>query len=158
MKKTQFYIFVVAAFLVAAAVGVASRPACDVEASELPMETRKATVGVMDQFGEEAMRLGSAIAWVESRCNPAAVNGNCVGYLQISPIMVREANRLLGWECFTYDDRLDEQGSLAIFYTIMAHHNPTLDIHRACRIWNGPGVSAWYIREVTEAYNRINNK
>ena len=85
-----------------------------------------------------------AFAWVESRHNPNAVNGNCVGYLQISPIMVREANRMAGEERFTLDDRWDKEKSIDMFRVIMEKKNPTLDIDKACIIWNGRGCSQQY--------------
>lgn len=54
-------------------------------------------------------RLLSAIEWVESRCNPSAVGdgGRAVGVLQVWPITVADANRILGREEFSLADRLD---------------------------------------------------
>lgn len=103
----------------------------------------------------DIMRLAYATAWVESRWSADAVNGSCVGFLQISPIMVREANRLLKFECFTETDRWDEQASIAIYHVVMDYHNPEADIVKACRIWNGAGVSQRYIEQVTAKYNEL---
>lgn len=81
-----------------------------------------------------------ALAFVkqESNFNHAAVSpcGRCVGCLQLSEIMVREANRIVGFDCFCYDDRYDRQGSYAIFKIVQQHHNPNLEIDRAIDIWN----------------------
>lgn len=108
-----------------------------------------------DNHEMDIMRLAYATAWVESRWNEAAVNGSCVGFLQISPIMVREANRLLGFDCFVDGDRWDEQASIAIYHVVMDYLNPTADIVKACKIWNGAGVSQQYIQKVTDKYNEL---
>ena len=88
--------------------------------------------------------MAMAFAKQESRFNHTAVSscGRYVGCLQISKICVAEANRLIGEKIFFdgsegyIDDRLDRQGSYAIFKTIQNHHNPTLDIDVAISLWN----------------------
>lgn len=82
--------------------------------------------------------MADAFAMQESRMTEDAVSecGTHVGCLQISPIMVREANRILGEELYSYDDRLDAGCSYGIFKVVMEHHNPELDIDKACKIWN----------------------
>lgn len=81
-----------------------------------------------------------ALAFVkqESNFNHTAVSpcGQWVGCLQLSEIMVREANRIVGFDCFNYNDRYDRQGSYAIFRIVQQHHNPNLEIDRAIDIWN----------------------
>lgn len=77
------------------------------------------------------------IAHVESRHNPNAINGQYVGLLQISPIMVREANRICGYEKYTYEDRKDSLKSTMIFKDVMEFHNPTKSLEKAVTIWNG---------------------
>lgn len=91
-------------------------------------------------------RLASAMAEVESGNNPHARNGQYVGWLQISPVMVREANRLLGFEAYYLTDRETIEGSLAIFGTIMAVYNPDLDVRTACKVWNKHAGEAYYQR------------
>lgn len=103
----------------------------------------------IEQYEEELEHIAWAIAQVESGGNPKAKRGNCVGWLQISPIMVKEANRLLGSDLYYMSDRESISGSLAIFGTIMAIYNEELDLHKACRIWN-PGAGSDY-------YNRVKN-
>lgn len=95
-----------------------------------------------------------AFARVESGCNPDAVNGNCVGYLQISPICVKEVNRILGDECFTLKDRYDMWASIAMFVVIMDHKNPGYDLRKACEIWN-PRAGEWYYEKVKSAYENL---
>lgn len=85
-----------------------------------------------------------AFAKQESNFKHDAVSpcGRWVGCLQISKICVAEANRIVGEQIFFagsdcyIDDRLDKQGSYAIFKTIQEHHNPNLDIDKAINIWN----------------------
>ena len=90
----------------------------------------------------------NAMAWAfarqESNFNHTAVSpcGRWVGCLQISKICVAEANRIVGFKCFFdgsegyIDDRLDRQGSYAIFKIIQEHHNPDLNLDKAIDIWN----------------------
>lgn len=99
----------------------------------------------------EHEKVANAIAMVESGGNPNAVNGDCVGWLQISPVMVREANRILGAELYVLEDRLDPYTSFAIFCTVMDERNPEYDIRKACRIWN-PKAGEWYYRRVVKHY------
>lgn len=79
-----------------------------------------------------------AFAKQESNFDHMAVSpcGRCFGCLQISEIMVREANRIVGFDCFCYDDRYDRQGSYAIFRIIQEHKNPKLEIDKAIDLWN----------------------
>ena len=81
-----------------------------------------------------------ALAFVkqESNFNHTVVSpcGQFVGCLQLSEIMVREANRIVGFDCFNYYDRYDRQGSYAIFRIVQQQHNPNLEIDRAIDIWN----------------------
>lgn len=81
-----------------------------------------------------------ALAFVkqESNFNHTVVSpcGQFVGCLQLSEIMVREANRIVGFDCFNYYDRYDRQGSYAIFRIVQQHHNPNLDIDKSIDIWN----------------------
>ena len=103
--------------------------------------------------------MAEAFAWVESKGNHMAYNEkeDAVGLLQIRPIMVREANRLLGEEAFTLADRWEPLESIDIFCTIMEHKNPKLDIDRAIDIWN-PRCPAAYRNAVKAEYqDAINN-
>lgn len=86
-----------------------------------------------------------AFAQQESQFNHTAVSpcGQWVGCLQLSEIMVREANRIVGFDCFNYDDRYDRQGSYAIFKIVQERHNPNLEIDRAIDVWN-PGCGSDY--------------
>ena len=94
----------------------------------IPQMSREDTINAM----------ALAFAQQESQFNHTAVSpcGKWVGCLQLSEIMVREANRIVGFDCFNYNDRYDRQGSYAIFKIVQQHHNPNLEIDRAIDIWN----------------------
>ena len=98
-------------------------------------------------------RLAHAFAVVESNNNPNAVNHreNAVGLLQIRPIMIRQANMIVGEDIYTLFDRHDSIMSIAIFHTVMSELNPTLDIDRAIDIWN-PNASREYRNLVIAVY------
>ena len=51
------------------------------------------------------------LIFLESSGDPNAVNGNAVGCLQITPIYVRDVNRILGAPVFNLQDRLDVEAS-----------------------------------------------
>lgn len=103
--------------------------------------------------------MATAFARQESKFNHKVVSpcGRWVGCLQISNICVKEANRIVGNTIFFdgrngyIDDRLDKQGSYAIFKTIQNHHNPTLDIDRAIDVWN-KGAGSEYRNNVKTYY------
>lgn len=74
---------------------------------------------------------------IESRHNENARNGKYVGTLQISPIMVREANRINGYEKYSLSDRNDSLMSANIFKDVMKYHNKEKSIRKAVIIWCG---------------------
>ncbi len=79
-----------------------------------------------------------AIIHVESRGDSMAYNAgeDAVGVLQIRPIMMREVNRLLGYNKYTLKDRWSKSKSIEMFNVIKAHTtNPTNE--RLARNWNG---------------------
>jgi len=79
-----------------------------------------------------------AIIHVESRGDSMAYNAgeDAVGVLQIRPIMMREVNRLLGYNKYTLDDRWSKSKSIEMFNVIKQHTtNPTNEI--LARNWNG---------------------
>lgn len=79
-----------------------------------------------------------AIIHVESRGNIHAhnVSEDAVGVLQIRPIMVKEVNRVLGFDKYTLIDRWDKQKSIEMFNVIrQTTPNPTNE--KIARNWNG---------------------
>lgn len=114
----------------------------------IPQMSREDTINAM----------AMAFAQQESQFNHTAVSpcGRWVGCLQLSKIMVREANRIVGFDCFNYDDRYDRQTSYAIFKIVQQHNNPNLEIDRAITVWN-PGCESDY-RDSVKKYFKYNLK
>lgn len=100
----------------------------------------------------------TALAWVESRWDDSAVGTkNDVGYLQITPILVEDANRIEGFEMFTLEGRFDRNESIKLFNVIMDNYNPQHDMQLALKIWN-PYSKVSYHRAVMNKYNELLNE
>lgn len=111
-------------------------------------ETRK--VDLMKKWGYVV----EAIAMVESEGRPNLVskNGLYVGYLQISQILVRECNRIAGYEKYTYKDRYDKQKSIEMFIDYQEHYNSEGNMEKAIRLWNSGDLNCMNRKLRTEAY------
>ena len=97
----------------------------------------------------------SAIVSVESNGKwDAKGKNNDVGVLQITPILVRDCNRILGREKYTLADRLDSLKSVEMFNVVQKHYNPQRDYHWALKLWNS-GAPLSYHRKVMDKYNEI---
>lgn len=79
-----------------------------------------------------------AIIHVESRGNTYAhnVGEDAVGVLQIRPIMVKEVNRVLGFDKYTLKDRWDKQKSIEMF-NVIRYNTPNPTNEKIARNWNG---------------------
>ena len=97
-----------------------------------------------------------AIIKVESGGNAAAINSseNAVGILQIRPIMIAEANRLVGYEKYSLQDRTSPDISKEIWYMVQSLRNPEYDFESACNLWNAGHVQS----DLCEGYiDRVNS-
>lgn len=108
-------------------------------------------------------RLITAVATVESKLNEKAVSGDCVGYLQIRPLLVKECNNILkkkkSSKRYSLKDRYNKEKSIEMFYLIQENFNPSYNIERALWIWNA-GANAKkrptaYINKVMKVYNKL---
>ena len=87
----------------------------------------------------------NAIIHVESHGNDSAVNvsSQAVGCMQIRPIMVREANRILKIkginEEYKLKDRYSREKSIEIFHIWRDYHHKGHSWERIARCWNGGG-------------------
>jgi hypothetical protein len=79
------------------------------------------------------------ISKIESSFNPFAYNQSeeAVGLLQIRPIMVREVNRLLGFDVYSLSDRYSIDKSIEMFISYQNIVNPEWCYERSARLWNG---------------------
>lgn len=86
-----------------------------------------------------------ALAKTESEFNPHAVGKTKdFGILQITPIYVKEVNRIKGEEQYTHDDAFDMGKSLDMFFTMQDRHNPTHNIDKAIKGHNPTASIAYY--------------
>ena len=96
-----------------------------------------------------------ALIHVESKGDSTAVGSrNDVGVLQITPIMLEDANLIVGEERYTLDDRTDRDKSIEIFNIIQNHYNPDHDMHYALKIWNSRAPISYH-RAVMDKYREI---
>lgn len=96
-----------------------------------------------------------ALAWVESSWNDNAVSPKqAVGYLQLTPILIEDANRIVGQQTFSLESRTDRQESIRIFNVIMDEYNPEHDMQLALKIWN-PYSKVSYHRAVMKKYKEL---
>jgi hypothetical protein len=77
--------------------------------------------------------------------------------MQITPILVKECNMILKMRGstlrYTMADRLDVAKSKEMFLLIQSQHNPTNDIEKAIRSWNGgPNYS---VRATDGYYSKV---
>jgi len=93
-----------------------------------------------------------AIIWQESKenPNPKHSDGKSEGILQITPIYVKEANRILGKSKYTLYDRKNPLKSHEMFLVVQNYHNPEKDVKKAVKLHNKAG---WYFEEVMDRYN-----
>lgn len=86
-----------------------------------------------------------AIAYTESRFNPQAVGkAHDSGVLQLTPIYIREVNRVAGTD-YELADAFDIEKAVEIFSRMQEHYNPEHDVEKAIRLHNR---SPYYRREV----------
>jgi hypothetical protein len=80
-----------------------------------------------------------AVAWVESKGDPRAVNRReqAVGIVQIRPIMVRDVNRIVGRGKYNLSDRTDVERSYEMFRTFSRYYAPRGTPEIWSRNWNG---------------------
>lgn len=82
-----------------------------------------------------------AIIQVESSGNPNARSGSSCGAMQITPILVKECNKILkrkkSKKRFTLRDRFSVAKSKEMFLLIQSYFNPGNNIEKAIRSWNG---------------------
>ena len=101
--------------------------------------------------------LMDAITQVESEGNSRAVSGKSCGAMQITPILVEDCNAILKKrgvsKRYTLNDRFSVKKSREMFVLLMSHYNPTNNIERAIRLWNG-GVR-YTIKGTQNYYNKV---
>lgn len=103
-----------------------------------------------------------AISYVESRGNDSIISKNkkCVGILQITPIVVKECNEILGTKKYNLKDRLSKEKSFEMFYLIQKKYNKSGDIKKAAYVWRGGNQKEneiYYKKVLKRLNNRVIN-
>lgn len=85
-----------------------------------------------------------ALIQVESEGKEDAVGTkNDVGILQITPIFVKDVNRILGEKRYTLSCRTDKRKSLEMFEILQNHYNPDKDIDKAIKLHNSKASQSY---------------
>ena len=94
-----------------------------------------------------------AIAMTESEFNPKAVGKTKdYGIYQITPIYVKEINRLLGDQVYTHNQAFDIEKSVEMFNIMQSFKNPEQDIEMAIYFHN---KAPWYKKKVLRNYETV---
>lgn len=89
-----------------------------------------------------------AIMMTESRFNPKATGATQdAGIFQLTPIYVREANRIAGTD-YAHNDAYDPLKSLYMFSAVQDHRNPEHDLNKAIKLHNPGGAAIGYPAKV----------
>jgi len=93
----------------------------------------------LDVNYNEKADLIESIGKVESELNPGTTNQieKARGFLQIRPVCIQEANRILGYNAFDSTDCYNITKSVMIFTIIQDYYNPTWNKEIAAKLWNG---------------------
>ena len=82
-----------------------------------------------------------AISKVESKGNPSAKSKDCVGILQIRPVLVKDCNEYLRMikskKRYSLNDRYNVEKSKEMFILYQKRYNPSNNVEKAIRLWNG---------------------
>lgn len=101
--------------------------------------------------------LMDAITHVESRGDSRAVSGRSCGAMQITPILVQQCNMILKErgdnKRYTLNDRFSVKKSREMFVLIQSYYNPTNNVEKAIRIWNGG--PRYKVRSTQRYYQRV---
>ncbi|HAT62448.1 MAG TPA: hypothetical protein DCS83_07910 [Prevotella sp.] len=100
-----------------------------------------------------------AIVKVESNGNRMAKRGNSVGVMQITPMLVKECNRILrkkkSKKRFKLSDRFNISKSREMFILFQSFYNPMNSIEKAIRSWNG-GIH-YSVTKTQQYFNKVMN-
>lgn len=98
-----------------------------------------------------------AIIEVESCGDSKAVNGICVGAMQIAPICVQECNEILKnrgeKKRYKLADRYSVEKSKEMFRIIQSHYNPQNNVEKAIRAWNGG--NRYKVKSTNRYYRKV---
>lgn len=97
----------------------------------------------------------TAVMKVESGHNQTAIGKtNDVGVLQITPIYVKEVNRILGQNKYSLEDRFDKYKSIEMFEVMNGKYNPEKSFYKAMRLHN-PNAPESYRKAILAEYYKL---
>ena len=98
-----------------------------------------ASLGAGSDIKDSIDTLIDALCVVESNNKADAIGdgGLAVGILQIHPIMIKDANRILRKEVYTLGDRKDPVKSRKICRVFLLHYCKGRSLEYMARCWNG---------------------
>ena len=80
-----------------------------------------------------------------------------VGVLQITPIYVREVNRILGQQKYSLEDRFNKYKSIEMFEIMNEKYNPEKSFYKAMRLHN-PNAPESYRKAILNEYYKLKQK
>lgn len=99
-----------------------------------------------------------ALLRVESENNIYSISPNgATGVLQLTPSYVEDANRIMGWQAFTLDDRWDIEKSVQMFAAVQGYYNPKHDIEKAIKLHNPDGGKIYMYKVKSAMYDIASN-
>lgn len=137
MRNVIYYALIVVAFVVGLSVGA--------RLTKNPKVVINNNVAECTLTDWQVMKL--AIVKTESEFNPLAVGkSEDWGIFQITPIYVKEVNRILGEEKYSHEDAFNPEKSMEMFTIMQNHHNPENDVDKAIASHNPTASSAYSVK------------
>ena len=97
----------------------------------------------------------TALMKVESDHSTTIIGKNDdAGVLQITPIYVKEVNRILGQQKYSLADRFDKYKSIEMFEVMNSRYNPEKSFYKAMRIHN-PNAPESYRKAILNEYYKL---
>jgi len=93
-----------------------------------------------------------AIIWQESKGNSKAIGGNGYGIYQITPIYVKECNRILDTIKYKHSDAFIDSLANDMFEVVQNYHNKEKCPKKAIKLHNKGDK---YYQEVMDKYNML---
>lgn len=88
-----------------------------------------------------------AIYKTESEFNPLAIGKTeDWGLAQITPVYIKEVNRILGEDMFIHEDAFNPEKTHQMLNIVQNHHNPAHDIDKAISSHNPTASSAYSVK------------
>lgn len=118
-------------------------------------EVIREDVSALSVMKDDWSILIEALIQVESEGDRFAVGkANDVGVLQITPIYLKEVNRILQKDVYTLSERTDINKSIQMFEIYQSRYNPDKSIEKAIMLHN-PRAGKSYLNKVLNEFNKI---